>query len=186
MKDLIITGEISRRILVIRGHKVMLDADLAQLYGVPTGRLNEQVRRNTSRFPNDFMFQLTAKEADNLKSHFATSSSGWGGRRKLPLVFTQEGVAMLSGILNSKRAVQVNIEIMRAFVHLRQIVASNKDLARRLDELEAKYDAQFKIVFREIREQLEPPATPKPRIGFRPRGQRGASGRGRMAKRGPA
>ncbi len=147
---------IQSRILLIRGHKVMLDADLAQLYQVSTGRLNEQVKRNRGRFPEDFMFELSKEELDNLKSQIATSSS-WGGRRRSrPYAFTQEGVAMLSSVLRSKRAVQVNIAIMRAFVKLRELLATHKDLALKLDALEKKYDAQFQVVFDAIRKLMEP------------------------------
>ena len=163
---------ITQAILLIRGQKVMLDSDLATMYGVSTRRLNEQVTRNLDRFPEDFMFRLTEEEAANLKSHFATSS--WGGRRKKPRAFTEQGVAMLSSVLRSKRAVQVNVEIMRAFVRLRRWLAGNAELARRLDELEGKYDEQFRVVFQAIRELMEPPDEPEPghgRIGFRPKGE---------------
>jgi hypothetical protein len=167
-KSLIPIERIERLILLIRGHKVMLDSDLAELYGVTTKRLNEQVRRNLSRFPEDFIFQLTESETHLLRSQFATSKEGRGGRRYLPYAFTEQGVAMLSSVLNSERAIKVNIEIMRAFVRLRQILASNKELAKRLDELEQKYDAQFKIVFDAIRQLMAPPEPepPKKRIGF--------------------
>ena len=134
----------------------MLDADLAALYGVATRLLNEQVRRNLDRFPSDFMFQLRPEEVSALRSQFATSKGGRGGRRYAPLAFTEQGVAMLSSVLKSRRAVQVNIEIMRAFVRLRQMLASHADLARRLDALEQKYDAQFKSVFDAIRELMRP------------------------------
>ena len=131
----------------------MLDADLAELYGVSVKRLNEQVRRNIKRFPVDFMFQLTREEHDSLRSQIATLKGRRGEHRKyLPYVFTEQGVAMLSGILNSERAIRVNIEIMRAFVRLRQMLASNAQLARKLDALEKKYDAQFKLVFDAIRQ----------------------------------
>jgi hypothetical protein len=130
----------------------MLDADLAVLYGVSTKRLNEQVRRNRSRFPDDFMFQLTAEEVRSLRSQFATSKQGRGGRRYAPLVFTEQGIAMLSTVLNSERAIQVNIEIMRAFVRLRRMLASNEDLSRKLAALEKKYDSQFRVVFEAIRD----------------------------------
>jgi len=157
---------IERKILLIRGEKVMLDSDLAKLYGVTTKRLNEQVRRNVGRFPSDFMFQLTKKEFETLRSQFATSS--WGGRRHLPYVFTEQGVAMLSSVLDSERAIFVNIEIMRTFVRLREILATHKDLARKLEELEKKYDEQFAIVFQAIRELMTPPGpSPKRPIGFR-------------------
>lgn len=166
MNSVVPAEQIERKIYLIRGHKVMLDSDLAELYEVPTRRLNEQLKRNITRFPADFMFQLTDKEADNLRSQIATSSSAHGGRRYLPFVFTEQGVAMLSSVLNSERAVQVNIAIMRAFVKLREMIASHKDLARKLDSLEKKYDAQFKIVFDAIRELMKPPEKPKRKIGF--------------------
>jgi phage regulator Rha-like protein len=136
---------IERSILLIRGHKVILDAELASLYGVETKQLIRAVKRNLPRFPDDFMFQLNEEESENLRFHFGTSSQ-WGGRRYPPYAFTEQGVAMLSSVLRSKRAVQVNIEIIRAFVRLRQMLASNKELAKRLDELEKKYDAQFNPV----------------------------------------
>lgn len=166
MKALIPVEMIERKIYLIRGHKVMLDSDLAKLYEVPTRRLNEQVKRNISRFPADFMFQLTDEEADNLRSQIATSISAHGGRRYLPFVFTEQGVAMLSSVLNSERAVQVNIAIMRAFVKLRELMATHKDLARKLEEMEKKYDSQFKIVFDAIRQLMTPPETKKRKIGF--------------------
>jgi ORF6N domain len=144
----------------------MLDADLAFLYGVSTKRLNEQVRRNRSRFPDDFMFQLTAEEVRSLRSQFATSKQGRGGRRYAPLVFTEQGIAMLSTVLNSERAIQVNIEIMRAFVRLREMIATHKELARKLEPLEKRYDAQFKVVFDAIRELMKPPESKKRKIGF--------------------
>jgi hypothetical protein len=144
----------------------MLDADLAGLYGVTTKRLNEQVRRNRSRFPEDFMFQLTSTEAASLRSQIATSKKGRGGRRYAPYVFTEQGVAMLSTVLNSERAIQVNIEIMRAFVHLRQMLASNAQLAGKLNALEKKYDSQFRVVFEAIRELMTPPESKKRKIGF--------------------
>jgi hypothetical protein len=156
---------IERLILLIRGHKVMLDADLAQLYGVPTKVLNQSVKRNKDRFPADFMFQLNANECAILKSQFVTSSQ-WGGRRIRPYAFTEQGVAMLSSVLNSARAVKANIEIMRTFVRLRQMLASNVQLARRLDALEKKYDAQFKVVFDAIRQLMKPPEPSKRKIGF--------------------
>ena len=164
---------IESAILFIRGHKVLLDADLARLYGVSAKRLNEAVRRNRDRFPDDFIFQLTREEfgdltrqidASNLRSQIATSS--WGGRRYLPYAFTEQGVAMLSSVLRSKRAIQVNVEIMRTFVRLRRILASNEDLARKLAALEKKYDAQFKVVFDAIRELMAPPSPKQRRIGF--------------------
>jgi hypothetical protein len=143
----------------------LIDRDLAELYGVPTRDLNKAVRRNLDRFPGDFMFQLSAQEFSNLKFQFGTSS--WGGTRKLPLAFTEQGVAMLSSVLRSKRAIRVNIEIMRAFVKLRALLSSHKELAGKLEALEKKYDEQFAVVFRAIRELMAPPETPpKRRIGF--------------------
>ena len=156
---------IERSILLIRGHKVMLDTDLAALYGVETGQLVRAVKRNISRFPPDFMFQLSKDEFENLRCHFGTSSQ-WGGRRYPPYAFTEQGVAILSNILKSRRAVQVNIEIMRTFVRLRRMLASHADLARKLEALEKKYDAQFKVVFDAIRELMRPPEPKKRPIGF--------------------
>lgn len=154
-------------ILVVRGQRVMLDSDLARLYGTRTSRLNEQVQRNRRRFPPDFMFELTAQEATVLRSQTATSKPpGRGGRRYLPLVFTEQGVAMLSSVLNSERAVEVNILIMRAFVKLRKLLASHADLARRLDALERNYDSQFRTVFDAIRELMKPPSPKKRRMGL--------------------
>ena len=155
---------IERAILLIRGHKVMLDADLATLYEVPTKVLLQAVKRNLERFPSDFMFQLEKQEVVILRSQFVTSS--WGGRRYAPYAFTEQGVAMLSTVLNSPRAVAVNIEIMRAFVRLRLILASNNELARRLDQLDAKTDAKFKAVFEAIRQLMTPPEPKKRPIGF--------------------
>jgi hypothetical protein len=145
----------------------MLDADLADLFGVPTKRLNEAVRRNASRFPDDFMFQLSSDEIDSLRSQNATLKPGRGKHRKyLPFAFTEQGVSMLSCVLNSERAIQVNIAIMRAFVLLRRMLLSNEELARKVDALERKYDARFKVVFDAIRALMEPPKKPSRRIGF--------------------
>jgi hypothetical protein len=163
---------IERRIYFLRGQKVMLDSDLAQLYGVETKVLNQAVRRNGSRFPDDFMFQLTMEEDEGLKSQIVTSNDqmGRGGRRKLPNAFTEQGVAMLSSVLNSERAIQVNIAIMRAFVKLRELLITNRELAEKLATLENKYDAQFKVVFQVISLLMDPtPAAPPKtnrRIGF--------------------
>jgi hypothetical protein len=151
----------------VRGKRVMLDADLAALYGVPTKALVQAVRRNTARFPEDFMFRLTRSEVEDLRSHIVTSSRrhGWGGRRHLPYAFTEQGVAMLSSVLRSRRAIEVNINIMRAFVRLRQILAfSNDSLRSKVEELEKKYDANFKVVFDAIRALMSPPTTVRPRI----------------------
>ena len=142
----------------------MLSIELANLYQVEPRALIQAIKRNLNRFPGDFMFQLTAEEWENLKSQFVISS--WGGVRTPPYAFTEQGVAMLSSVLNSDRAVQVNIEIMRAFVRLRQLLASNADLARKLETLEKKYDAQFKVVFDAIRQLMSPPAKPRQEIGF--------------------
>lgn len=147
----------------------MLDVDLAMLYGVETGALNRAVKRNLKRFPPDFMFQLTADEADRLRCQIGISNKGRGGRRFLPYVFTEQGIAMLSTVVNSERAVAVNIEIMRTFVKLRQMLASNAELGRRLDELESKYDKQFKIVFDAIRHLMATPLASRKEIGFRSR-----------------
>lgn len=160
------TEVIEKKILLIREEKVMLDADLAELYGVETKMLVRAVKRNIERFPADFMIQLDMNEFDNLRFQFGTSSR-WGGRRYLPYAFTEQGVAMLSSVLNSKRAVQVNIEIMRAFVKLRQMLSSNAELARRLNTLEKKYDSQFKAVFDAIRQLMIPPEPKKKKIGFK-------------------
>ena len=166
---------VATKILLVRGRKVMLDKDLAGLYGASTMRLNEQVKRNRERFPKDFMFQLTKEEASNLISHFAISS--WGGNRKLPHVFTEQGVAMLSSVLNSRRAIQVNIAIMRAFVRMREILFTNKDLAAKIDVLELKYknhdmklkgyDERIGEIFEAIKQLMTPlPVPEKPKIGF--------------------
>lgn len=157
---------VERRILLIRGQKVLLDSDLAELYGVETKRLNEAVKRNCDRFPSDFMFQLTKKEDANLRSQFATSSSDHGGRRTLPFVFTEHGALMLANVLKSKRAIQASVEIVRAFVRLRETLATHKDLARKLEELEKKYDEQFASVFNAIRALMTPPEVKSRRIGF--------------------
>ena len=158
---------IERAIIVVRGEKVLLDTDLAELYGVETGALNRAVKRNAGRFPADFMFQLTPEEVEILKCQIGISSSDHGGRRRsLPYAFTEQGVAMLSSVLNSDRAVAVNIGIMRAFVKLRQMLASNAELARKLAAMEKKYDAQFKVVFDAIRQLMSPPEKPRREIGF--------------------
>ncbi len=159
------------KIYLIRGRRVMLDSDLADLYGVSTKSLNLATRRNKERFPEDFMFQLSIKETENLRFQFETSSlaKNYGGRRYLPYVFTQEGVAMLSGVLRSERAVQVNIIIMRAFVRLRELLSSHKELATKLEALEQKYDKKFSVVFEAIKLLMtEPVASDKSEIGFKP------------------
>lgn len=167
-KALVPVELIERRIYLIRGHKVMLDSELAELYQVPTKVFNQAVSRNPNRFPEDFMFQLTPEEDQRLRSQFVTSKTGRGGRRYRPYVFTEQGVSMLSSVLNSERAVHVNIAIMRAFVRLREMMASNKGLAAKLDALEKKYDTQFGIVFQAIRKLMQPTRSPESRrIGFR-------------------
>jgi len=158
--------DISRRIHTIRSHRVLLDADLAELYDVPTKAFNQAIQRNMNRFPEDFMFQLTEEEFAGLRSQFVTSKKGRGGRRYLPYVFTEQGIAMLSGVLNSHRAVQVNIAIMRAFVRMRRMLVNHEELARKVAALEGKYDSQFRVVFDAIRAMMEPPSTPRQRIGF--------------------
>jgi ORF6N domain len=160
---------IDRRIYIVRGKKVMLDADLAELYQVLTKNLNLAVRRNLHRFPDDFMFQLTAQEYQSLRLQIATSNVGRGGRRYLPYAFTELGVAMLSSVLNSERAVQMNIVIMRAFVKLREALATNETLARRIDEIVAtqhEHAVALVGVIKEIRRLKTGPRHPKPRIGF--------------------
>ena len=165
------TEIIENKIYLIRGHKVMLDKHLAELYEVETKNLNKAVKRNIERFPSDFMFQLTKEEAAFLRFQFGTSK-GSGGRRYLPYAFTQEGIAMLSSVLHSPRAIQVNIQIMRAFVKLRELMASHKYLAQKIEELEQKFkkhDENFVIVFLAIRKLLETPKEPKKKkvpIGF--------------------
>lgn len=165
---LILQEAIEQKIFMIRGQKVMLDRDLAKLYGIATGNLNKAVSRNLDRFPEDFMFQLTNEEFKNLMFHFGTSS--WGGTRKMPRVFTEHGILMLSSVLNSKRAVQVNIQIMRTFIRLRKILESHKGLLKKIEDMERKYDGQFKIVFEAIRQLTLPRISerPKPQIGFHP------------------
>ena len=160
MNDLIRVEVIASKILIVRGKRVMLDEDLAELYTVETKNLNKAVKRNIERFPEDFMFQITKEENEGLRFQIGTSKRG--GRRYLPYVFTQEGVAMLSSVLNSSRAIQVNIQIMRAFVQLRRILLTNVDLKRKIEQIEKKYDKQFVIVFAAIKQLLEP-SKPKDR-----------------------
>ena len=166
LNNTLITRSIENRILMLRAQRVLLSTDLSELYGVSPKTLVQAVKRNIARFPPDFLFQLTYQDVNNLKSHFVTSS--WGGmRRALPYAFTEQGVAMLSSVLRGPRAIQVNIEIMRAFVRLRYLLSSNAELAKRFDELEKKYDGHFKVVFDALRELMKPPPLPpKRRIGF--------------------
>jgi len=169
MKPLIPVEMIEKKILIIRGEKVMLDADLAELYGVETKMLVRAVKRNIDRFPSDFMLHLEKEEFENLRFQFGTSSR-WGGRRYLPYAFTEQGVAMLSSVLNSERAVHVNIAIMRAFVKLREMLSTHKELAHKLAQLERKiekHDEEIKVIFDAIRQLMTPPEPKRKKIGFR-------------------
>jgi hypothetical protein len=160
--------QILNKIYYIRGNKVMLDHDLADLYDVPTKRLNEQVKRNKDRFPFDFMFQLTAEEIEILKSQFATSS--WGGRRVPPYAFTEHGVLMLSSVLNSQRAISVNIQIMRIYSKMRELLMTNQEILLKLEQLERKvdeHDHEIQLIFQCLKQLLNPPEEPRPRVGFR-------------------
>jgi phage regulator Rha-like protein len=167
MNEIIPIDNVEKKILIVRGHKVLIDKDLAELYGVETKVLIQAVKRNIDRFPSDFMFQLNNQDVVRLRSQFVTSKSGRGGRRYLPYVFTEQGVAMLSTVLKSERAIKVNIAIMRAFVKLRQMLTSNAQLARKLKTLEKKYDEQFSIVFEAIYKLMDPPEKKKKKIGFK-------------------
>ncbi len=164
MSDLIPVEVISGKIFHIRECKVMLDRDLAELYGVDTKVLKQAVRRNINRFPKDFMFELTTEEFADLRSQLVTSS--WGGSRYNPMVFTEQGVAMLSSVLKSERAIQVNIAIIRAFTKLRQMLANHKDLKKKIEKMEKKYDENFQIIFEAMRQLLEEEEKPKRKIGF--------------------
>jgi len=162
---------IEPRILLLRGHRVMLDEDLAEIYGVTTKRLNEQARRNPSRFPTDFRFQLNAREAQSLRSQFATSKKGRGGRRYRPYVFTEHGAVMLASVLNTPVAVRASVQIARAFVRLRRLIGAHKELARKLQDLEkrlGRHDEQIGLLFDAIRDLMEPGDEPPRRIGFKP------------------
>jgi phage regulator Rha-like protein len=165
MKDLVPAERIERMIMIIHDQKVMLDSDLAELYAVETKILNRAVKRNVDRFPSDFMFQLSKEEFGNLRFQFGTSR--WGGRRYPPFAFTEQGVAMLSSVLNSERAIKVNIEIMRAFVRMRKMLISHEKLARKINELEKRYDAKFRIVFDALRQIMTPTKEKRKPIGFR-------------------
>jgi hypothetical protein len=171
-ESLIPAARVERTILAVRGHNVILDRDLADLYGVELRVLNQAVRRNLQRFPDDFMFQLSVEEVESLRSQIVILKAGRGQHRKYrPYAFAEQGVAMLSSVLHSDRAIEVNIAIMRAFVRLREIISTHKDLARKLDELEKKYDENFCVVFEAIRQLMAPPSPPikKRRIGFHER-----------------
>ena len=175
-KAVIPVEQIESIILFMRGHKVILDYDLAQLYDVTTGNLNKCVKRNLDRFPNDFMFQLTPEEYKSLRFQFGILKKGQHSKY-LPYAFSEQGVAMLSSVLRSKRAVQVNIEIMRAFVRLRQMLTAHKDLERKLVALEKKYDEQFRVVFEAIRQLMSPPEQSKKKIGFEVKERRAVYGK---------
>jgi len=164
-KSLVPVERIERMVLFLRNQKVMLDFDLADVYGVSTKRLNEQVRRNIERFPADFMFQLTEQEFENLRSQIATAKLAM--RRNPPYAFTEHGAVMLANVLNSQTAIDASVQVVRVFIQLREMLASHKELSRRLDELEKKYDSQFQAVFEAIRELMTPPEKEQKRIGFR-------------------
>ncbi len=164
MANIVSVEVITNKIFMIRGKKAMLDSELAKLYGVPTKVLIQAVKRNMKRFPADFMYKLTKKEAAGLRSQIVTSKRG--GRRYLPYAFTEQGVAMLSSVLNSERAILVNIQIMRAFVQFKRMLLNNRDLRRKIEAMEKKYDRQFVIVFEAIKQLLEPPKQTRA-IGFR-------------------
>ena|SRR3990172_12319676 len=172
MKSTVPVERIQKTIYLVRGQKVMLDRDLAELYEIPTKVLKQAVKRHADRFPADFMFVLDREEFMNWRSQIVTSNSDRMGLRHSPMAFTEQGVAMLSSVLNSPRAIQVNIAIMRAFVQLRTILSTHADLARKLEELEKKYDAQFRVVFDAIRQLMTLPEPPRERIGFRVRERR--------------
>lgn len=184
MNALIPVEVIERKILLIRGEKVMLDTDLAELYDVPTKRLNEQVKRNADRFPADFAFQLTAEEWKNVKalndeanrSQFATGSQKHRNPRFMPWAFTEHGAIMAATMLNSKQAVAMSVHVVRAFVKLRELLGTHKDLAWKIEEMEKKYDSQFRVVFDAIRQLMTPPETKKRKIGFEVRESRARYG----------
>jgi len=157
---------ISQKIFFARGTRIMLDADLAQLYGVATKNLNKAVKRNASRFPSDFIFRLSSKELRNLRFQIGTSRGAHGGRRYAPYAFTEQGIAMLSSVLRSSRAVQVNVAIMRTFVRIREMLATHEELRRKVDEMEKRYDSRFQAVFGAIRQMFETPIPAKRPIGF--------------------
>ena len=165
MKDLIVQEIIEQKIYLVRGQRVMLDRDLALLYEITTGNFNKAVSRNLDRFPSDFMFRLNKEEFHNLIFQFGTSR--WGGTRKNTRVFTEHGILMLSSVLNSKRATQVNIQIMRTFIKMREMLVAHKDILKRVEEMEKRYDRQFRVVFQTIKKMMSPPNTSKRKIGFK-------------------
>jgi hypothetical protein len=164
MPNIVPIERVTEKIYLIRGMRVMLDRDLAKLYGVETKVFKQAVKRNINRFPEDFMFELTGDEFKNLRSQFVTSS--WGGPRYVPMAFTEQGVAMLSSVLTSDRAVQVNIQIMRAFIKMRQMYISHEDLKKKIIVMERKYDKQFQIVFEAIKQLIEADEKPRRKIGY--------------------
>ena len=182
MSSVVPIESIARKIIFLRGEKVLLDSDLAELYDVETGALNRAVKRNADRFPEDFMFQITGEEAELLRCQTGISKPGRGGRRYLPYAFTEQGVAMLSSVLNSKRAIEVNIAIMRAFVHLRKVIASHDKLSKKLAELEQHledHDESIEAIFEAIRQLMTPPKKSRKRIGFEVKEPKAAYGKGK-------
>jgi phage regulator Rha-like protein len=165
-ESLIPIERIEQKIYVLRGERVMIDSDLAEIYGVTTFNFNKAVKRNINRFPEDFMFQLTKEEYESLRFQIGMSKTGRGGRRYLPYVFTEHGAIMAANILSSERAVEASVQVVRAFVKLRQMLASNAELAKKVEALEKKYDAQFKVIFDAIKKLMLPPDKPKGNIGF--------------------
>ena len=184
MTKIVPIESIVSKIIFLRGEKVLLDRDLAELYEVETKVLKQAVRRNIKRFPSDFMFELSKEEFEDWRSQFVTSNSDKMGLRYKPMAFTEQGVAMLSSVLKSERAIEVNIAIMRAFVTLRQMLASNAELARKLERMENKYDERFKIVFEAIQQLMTPPEKPRKRIGFEVKERKGRYGKRTRKKRG--
>jgi len=180
--SIILQEIIRQKIYLIRGEKIMFDKDLAELYGVETRILNQAVRRNEKRFPADFMFQLNKKELEALKCHFSVSEknlksqiviSSWGGRRKLPLAFTEQGVAMLSSVLNSERAIRVNIQIIRTFTQLRKMLATHEELRKKIEAMEGKYDKRFRAIFETLKLLIKEDEKPKNKIGFSDKNKQG-------------
>ncbi len=184
MTKIVPIESIVSKIIFLRGEKVLLDRDLAELYEVETKVLKQAVRRNIKRFPSDFMFELSKEEFEDWRSQFVTSNSDKMGLRYKPMAFTEQGVAMLSSVLKSERAIEVNLAIMRAFVTLRQMLASNAELARKLERMENKYDERFKIVFEAIQQLMTPPEKPRKRIGFEVKERKGRYGKRTRKKRG--
>ena len=185
MTKIVPIESIVSKIIFLRGEKVLLDRDLAKLYGVETRVLKQAVRRNIKRFPSDFMFELSKQEFEDWRSQFVTSNSDKMGLRHKPMAFTEQGVAMLSSVLKSERAIEVNIAVMRAFVRLRQMLASNEDLSRKLEDMEKKYDEQFKVVFDAIRALMVETEKPKRKIGFEVKEGGAVYGKKAMGRKNP-